>query len=206
MGSVPTWDNPDMVTNSIKPWELLPEALISIRNRSATASAVNAMVHLFTSDFGIGMPRDPLSTKVVSLVPSQQVQLSFPLSQAILAGDRRVGFHVLIEHPNDQQPINNRGSHIVSGLYTSEAGRELHLGVPSPGTQQTALTVLPNDLTSVVGTISVPPGANTVLTALVPDGVHGTVDSPVRKDITVIGRLPDGTLIDGLTYVILVDN
>jgi hypothetical protein len=72
LGLVPTWNSPDIITHNISPYSLFLEPEVKVRNLSTTASAVNILVHLHTSVFGIGLPRTPLATKVVNLAASQR--------------------------------------------------------------------------------------------------------------------------------------
>jgi hypothetical protein len=44
------------------------------------------------------------------------------------------------------------------------------------------------------------------LTVHVPTAVHGSSASPVRMDATVVGRDSSGKVLDGLTFVIWVDD
>src|SRR3989442_793607 len=66
-GLIPTWDSPDMKIYDWNPWRLLPESQVTVRNLSASASAMNASVHFFTSPFGLGTQRTLFSTKIVNL-------------------------------------------------------------------------------------------------------------------------------------------
>lgn len=214
LGTEPTWDSPDITTASLGRFQLLPETEVRIRNLSASVSAVNVFVHLSFSAFGIGTQKNPLSTKVVSLTPGGESLLHFPLSRELLAGDQRVGAHVVIDHPFDSVRINNRGSQVIFGELTSEAGRDLRLHFPvvnDSGTSQSiALTILPNELAAMVS-----PDLHSfvsfeeiiaTLYLRVPDTLHGSPDAVVRRDVTVIGHRLDGGLVGGLTYIVQVDN
>jgi hypothetical protein len=107
--------------------------------------AVNGQVSLYTSAFGIGMPRTLESVKVLSWQPDQQTTLLFPLSQKVLnEPDQRIGVYVRIDHPYDLRFINNHGSQIISEAFTSVEGRTFSVPVPvmnqSPGPQQITLS------------------------------------------------------------------
>lgn len=129
-GNVPTWNSPDISTNFLRPFSLMTEAKVIVRNISPTTSAINAMVHYYTSRFGIGMPKELKLTKMFSMRPSSEMELSFPLNQSSLNGDPREGVHILIEHPFDEFQINNSGSQVIDCRYTSEMGRNFKLDIP----------------------------------------------------------------------------
>ena len=109
IGNAPSWDSPDITTNDWRPFRLKASSKVTVRNLSPKVSAVNALVHFFTSPFGIGMPRTLLATKMITLQAAAQAELDFPLDAATLAGDQRIGVYVGLEHPHDAKAINNSG-------------------------------------------------------------------------------------------------
>jgi len=214
LGSIATWNSPDITTNNWSPFRLRLEAEVKVRNLSAIASAVNVLVHLFTSQFGIGIQRSLLSTKMINLAALQELTLLFPFSQSILNGPQTIGVYTKIEHSSDSSLINNNGAQVHHGVMTSESGRGFQFAFPVLNNQGTArqisLSVLPNDLGA-----SVSPGvrncaaweqymAHVILT--VPSTTHGTPDAYVQKEVTIVGRYEDGSLIGGLTYVVRIDD
>lgn len=214
-GTAPTWDNPDMLTNYWNPFRLLPEVSVTVRNLSATASAVNGQVAVAISTFGLGMPRVPLASQMVHLGPSQQTTLLFPLSQAILnAAEQRIGTYVTITHPHDSRAVNNAGAQLIADAFTSAAGRSFSVTFPVMNplatAQQITLSMLANDLSAAV-TPAVRAYAPleqimATLTVQVPGTIHGTPGAEQRRDVTIVSRGADGTVIGGLTYVIWIDN
>jgi hypothetical protein len=70
--------------------------------------------------------------------------------------------------------------------------------------------VLPNELSAIVTPASrtfAPLEQFMASMALhIPNTLHGTAATPLRKDATVVGRASDGSLIDGLTYILWIDN
>ena len=214
LGLAPTWNPDDITTNQRRPWTLLPESQATVQNLSTEASAINTLVHFYMSPFGIGTLRTLLSSQLVNLAPGQQQLLTFPLTQALLAGDQRVGAHVVIDHPHDVRRINNRGSQTVFGVFTTDVGRNLQFQFPvvnnSASPRLITLAVLANELAAAVQ----PAARNfapweqiqATVTAQVPPGLHGVPGAEVRKDITIIGWGPGGTLIDGLTFVVRIDD
>jgi hypothetical protein len=213
--AVPSWNSPDITTNRDIPWALLPEHQVKVRNLSPTASAVNGLVSVWTSPFGIGTLRTPLSSQVVALGPGQETTLLFPLNQSLVAaGEHSLGVHVAIQHPYDSVQINNRGSQVVSGVMTSAVGRQPSLSFPvvnSSAAQRTInLAVMPNPL----GAAALPASrgyaaweqATATLMLQVPAGMHGSTTTPLRHEITVVARDAAGSLVDGLTYIVWVDD
>ena len=214
LGLVPSWNSPDITTNFYSPFTLFKEPEFVVRNLSATASAVNVLVHVATSPFGIGLQRTPLSTQVISLAPLQEVTLRFPLTQALLAGDQRLGVHIRLEHPHDKNLLNSRASQMIFAVHTTDFGRNFQVQFPvlnnSAAARQLTLSVLPNELLA-----SVSPGMRNfapfeqiqaTLSIEVPNTLHGTAGAVIEKEVTVIGRAPDGSIIDGLTHVVRINN
>ena len=186
-----------------------------MRNLSPSAAAVNAQVLLYTSPFGLGMPRSLLSAQAVSLAPSQSATLLFPLTQTILNGvDQRIGTYVRVVHPSDRRLLNNTGGQLLADAYSSAVGRSFAVTFPvmnplaSP--QQIGLSVLANTLGATVqpATRLFNPMEQVMatLSLAVPTTLHGTAAAPVRQDVTVTAYGADGRLIGGLTYVIWIDD
>ncbi len=213
LGNAPTWNSPDITTNNDIPWTLMSAIQAVVRNLSPKASAINALVNVSTTPFGIGLAKTPLSAQKLNLGPGQQVTLSFPLTSALLTGDQSIGAFVDIEHPFDNKPINNHGSQVVKGVMSSAVGRNASLAFPvlnSSGASQTiTLSVLPNTLGATVtpGSHAFAPWEqiNATLQITVPGGTHGSVSSPLRNEISV-AAYASGSLIGGVTWVYWIDN
>lgn len=213
IGALPAWDSPDIVTNDWGPFRLRAEASVTIRNLSSTTSAVNALVHYYTSPFGIGTRRQLRLTRVISLGPSQQVDLLFPLHQEVLTGDPRTGVHIVIEHPTDTNQINNAGSQVHDGGYTSESGRSFAIQVPvlndSGVGRRIDLAVLPTDVTATVtpATHNFSPfeQINATLQIAVPAFLVGSPSSEIARAVTVIGRLASGDVVGGATRLLRIN-
>ncbi len=155
VGNPPTWDNPDILTNYWRPFRLMPEVSVTIRNLSSI-NAVNVQVAISTSAFGIGMPRTPSGSKTLSLAGGQQQVILFPVSQALLnAPDPRIGAFVDIIHPHDRKLINNKGVQLLADEYTSAVGRAFTVNFPvlnsAAVAQQITLSALNNDLNAARG-------------------------------------------------------
>ncbi|MCX5238881.1 hypothetical protein OG824_27130 [Streptomyces prunicolor] len=213
-GVLPNWDNPDIITNDWRPFRLRSEAQVTIRNLSATVSAVNASVHFYTSPFGIGMRRELRVTRIVTVGPAQLVSLLFPLNREILTGDPRTGVHIVIDHPTDRNPVNNMGSQVHDGAYTTESGRSFDVRIPvrndSSLTREIQLSVLPTDL---LGTVT--PSTRTfapfeqiiaLLHIEVPSILSGATGSEIARAVTVLARTGEGVVIGGATRLLRIDS
>lgn len=212
-GGIPSWDNPDIVTNDWRPFRLREEASVTVRNLSPTTSAANARIHMYTSPFGIGTRRELQLTRVVSIGAGQPSQLLFPLHQAILAGDPRVGVHIVIEHPTDTQTVNNAGSQVHDGGYTTESGRVFDVAIPVVNDSNQArtidLVVLPTDLlaTMTPTSRSFAPFEQVVakLHIEVPGFLVGAPGNEIARAVTVLGRSA-GDVIGGVTRLLRIDS
>ncbi len=213
-GNAPTWNSPDITTDNDIPWTLLPAAQVVVRNLSNVASAINALVTVSTSAFGIGMPQSTLSSQKLNLGPGQQVTLNFPFTTALLAGPPSIGTYVLIEDTYDANRINNSGAQVLQGMTTSGVGRNIVLSFPvtnSSGAARTiSLNVLANSLSGAVtpATKAFAPWEqiNASLSFSVPAAMHGTPAAPIYNEVTVIAYASDGSLVGGATWILWVDN
>lgn len=209
VGQIPTWNSPDITTNFDIPWTLMPEVQVTVRNLSPNVSAVNAQVQVSLSGYGIGLPKTPLSNKLVNLAPGADLGLSFPLPAAVMAGPHSIGFFVQIYHPNDAVEINSYGAQVLTAFQTSVSGRSVTVDVPvanpSGASQTITLAVLPN---SVGATITPASHAfapfeqiNAKLHVNVPGSLHNT-----NETVSVVAHDGSGALIGGASLIIWVDN
>lgn len=212
-GQTPSWDSPDVLTNSWGPFALLPETKVTVRNLSTTVSAANVQVALASSAFGIGMPKTPLSSVSVSLAPLGSAELVFPLSQALLNGDQRICIFVKIIHAADIDPSNNEGGQSVTGGQTSVTGRTIEFDIPvrnesnqsrtmnfitfantlSFAVSPTAHSFAPLEQIIVKGRIKVAPG------------IHASPDW-IEQTATMAALDAGGGLVGGMTYVVKIDD
>jgi hypothetical protein len=131
-----------------------------------------------------------------------------------LNGDPRIGVHVAIEHPHDKNLLNSRASQLIFIVFTTQVGRNFQVQFPvlnqSPAPRQLTLSVLPTDLAaSVTPTVrNFAPFEQIQATASIqiPGSLHGTPATPVVREVSVMGRGPDGRLIDGITILVEIDN
>jgi hypothetical protein len=213
-GNVPSWDSPDIITNNWRPFRLNPEATIKVRNLSPTVAAINSQVHFYTSAFGIGTRRVLKLTRIISLGAGQEVSLNFPLDQETLNGDQRIGVHIQLEHPHDEQLINNFGSQVHDGSYTTESGRNFTLQIPvlndSPSPRQINLQLMPTELIASVNPASHAFGPYeqiiVTLSVSVPAFLSGSASNVINREVTMVGRLATGELIGGITKLLRIDN
>jgi hypothetical protein len=213
-GNLPNWDSPDITTNHWLPFRLMQEAKVVVRNLSTTASATNALVHYYISPFGIGTQRQMLATRKINVPAGSQVELFFPLDQSTLDGDPRVGVHIEIEHPYDEHLINNRGSQVHDGSYTSEVGRSHAISIPvlnnTNFSRQIHLSTLPTDIVASISPTSrnFAPHEQIIanLEMDVPAFLSGSSDDVIHRSVTVLGRLSGGELIGGITKLLRIDS
>jgi hypothetical protein len=213
LGVIPSWDSPDIVTNDWGPFRLRKEALVTVRNISSTPAA-NALVHYYTSPFGIGMRRTLKQSRQLSIGGGQQVDLNFPLDQETLNGDQRVGVHILIEHPRDNHSINNFGSQVHNGAYTTESGRNFTVQIPvfndAAVSRVIYFSILPTNMQASLNLVShnfFSFEQTTInLHIVVPTTIVGSAGHEINSSVTVVGRLSDGTLIGGVTHLLRINS
>lgn len=210
-GSNPTWDSPDILTNSWGPFRLNDEAQVKVRNISSVPAS-NVLVHYYTSPFGIGMQQTLLQTRRIDLAGGAEATLNFPLDHATKSGDPRVGVHIVIEHPHDTVEINNRGAQVHDGSFTSEVGRTHTISVPvlnaSNFPRLMTFHALPSKLTADVlpASHSFAPWEQVALqmTVHVPSSIVASSSSPPQHGISLVGR-SNGELIGGVTKLMRVN-
>lgn len=209
----PDWNSPDITTNNYKPFRLMEEVEVRVRNLSAVPAS-NAYIHFYTSPFGIGTRPSLKYSKKINISGNSEVELLFPLDQSTLQGEQRIGTHVKIEHSGDEKLINNRGSQTIDGAYTSESGRSFSVSIPvlndSFSSREINLSIMSTDLTvSITPTSKVfapHEQVNATLTINVPAHISGAPDNVIKRGVTVVGRLSSGELIGGATRLLRIDN
>jgi hypothetical protein len=214
LGNVPDWDNPDITTNEWAPFRLLPESQITIHNYSSTVSAVNTLVNFSIAPFGIGMPRTLIASKQLSIAPASEVDLLFPLPQAVLEGDQRIGVYIQVDHPTDSNYHNNDGAQVHDGSYTTESGRSFTLPIPvyndSNFTRQIQLSVMPTDVIASVTPAShlFAPHEQIIATLAVdvPGFLVGSTTNVIARAVTVVGRAATGELVGGATKLLRINS
>ncbi len=208
----PSWDSPDILTNSWAPFALLPETKVTVRNLSTSVSAANVQVGIAFSAFGIGMPQASLSSVAVSLPPLGSAQLNFPLSQALLNGDPLVCIFVKIVHAADVDPSNNEGGQSVTGGQTSVTGRNIEFDIPVRNDTGLARAMTFVTYANVVG-FTVSPTSHSFAPfeqivvkgkIKVAPGLHAAPDW--IEQTATMAALSGGALVGGITYVVKIDD
>jgi hypothetical protein len=204
-GQQPSWNSPDITTNSWGPFRLWPESQLVIRNLSTTA----------VSRFGLGYPRIPIVSVGTTLPPAAEQTLLIPLPQTVLTGEQRFGFHALLVHPSDADPTNNYGAQIHEGFYTSEAGRSITTTLPVrnplPVAQSLSVAVLSGGpdlaltLSPLGGSFAAFEERVLAVRIDVAASLHGGGGTEYAREVTVLGQNEDGSLLDGATFVVRVN-
>jgi hypothetical protein len=207
-----TWDSPHIVS-WLAGGSMLSEVTAKVRNLSPRVGALDVVVHCYTSPFGIGMQRTRLSTQIIPIIaPASERTLNFPLTQALTESGQFLGIHILIDYPRDENRINNRGSQTVHVLNTKETGRDISVDFPvlnaASHNRVFKLTVLPNMVNAKV----TPERRSFLPMEQISANLSMTVSADIPADgtahrVTVVAVDDDnGSLIDGLTYVVVMDD
>lgn len=229
-GNIPNWDSRDINTNHWGPFRLKEEATVTVRNLSQETPAHNAIIHYSTAQFGIGTRPTRRLSKFASIPPNSEIIVKFPLEQEILTGDPRIGVFIEIEHPHDQNTINNFGAQVHDGGFTTESGRDFSVIVPiyndSPNLRTIHLSLESEDLTATVTSDTVLESYNekwwiakipsyrqvdVSISISVPDSLEGTEDSPLpRRAVTLIGWIAkengEMEMLGGVTRLVSINN
>jgi hypothetical protein len=216
-----SFDNPDIWTWVPKEGEpgvrLRNEVLVRFQNVGEVV-AIGTVVHCYTSKYGIGIQKKYLDTKYVPSIPAGgEVVLFFSLSPEILEGEQRIGVHIELEHSNDKNPENNKGSQVADGIYTSTGIRS--------GTQRIIPLTFPvfNDsmfrrtinFTAFPSIVNDPPSLTLdpfegepkySVGIKVPDTLHGSLDQLDELDMTLLAVSNDDELVGGLNVRLLADD
>lgn len=220
-GNSPVWDSPDINTNHWGPFRLKEEATVTVRNLSQETPAHNTIIHYSTAQFGIGTKIIPRHSKFVSIPPNTEVVVKFTLDQDVLTGDPRIGVFIDIEHPHDQNTINNFGAQVHEAGFTTESGRNFPVIVPvyndSPNQRTIHLSLESEDLiatvtpSTVLEEIPAHGHVDVSINISVPDSLEGTEDSPLpRRAVTLIGQIVKDNgemeLLGGVTRLVSINN
>lgn len=221
-----SWDNPDMTLfpppiYGDGAWQfygagMLNPALISIHNLSTTAAAINTRVAVSVGAYGIGLPRLPVTTQLLSLAAGETRALSSPNFPPFIDVDvnglRHTGraLFVDISHPYDTDTANNYGEGVIglALIDRRDAAGAVIVGLAAPdipvrlGNTTGAplvyvLSVAPNLVAAQVSPaqVTVAPGdtGSARLSYMLP------VTSPFETSVTVIARDLQGNLLGGCT-------
>lgn len=206
-GATATWHNPDIVLYAAPQYVggsyridrglLLDNALITVRNRSATAAAINTVVAVSYSPFGIGMPLSPLATQMVSLRSGEARQLSIPLPKPREA----LSLFVDLSHPYDADVTNNHGaSSSALSLLAPGLTFPLQFGNVTRDPITYNLSVEPNTVgvTLNPAQVTVAPGSTAWVDAI-PGALPGGTGT---TSFTIVARDAQGNLAGGFTWLL----
>jgi len=216
-----SFDNPDIWTWVPKEGEpgvkLRNEVRVRFQNVGEVV-AIGTIVHCYIStSFGIDIPKRHLATRYVpSVSTGETVDIFFPLSTDILEGEQRIGVHIELEHSNDQNHVNNQGSQVADGIYTSTgitSGNQRKIpysflvynnSISRRTIHFEAFPSLVNNLPS----LSLDPfrDAEYQVEIEVPDTLHGTIDQLDELDMTLLATSDNNELVGGVTIRLLADN
>jgi hypothetical protein len=214
LGQDPSWNSPDITSNHWSPFRLKAEVGVVIRNLSTAASAVGVKANVAVSRFGIGYSRTPILSVTTNLAPSGEQSLVIPFPQWVMTGEQRIGFHVTLEHSADLDASNNYGAQTHEGFYTSEAGRSIATTLPVRNPLATSQLI---QVAVLGGTPDLTVSLTSPATAFAPFEerilpVNITVAASlaggdgVEREATILGQNQDGSVIDGVTYVLRIDS
>ena len=213
-GMMPTWNNPDIITNHWDPWTLDKIPTATVRNLSGTVGAINVQVTFSYAQFGIGFNRIPVASHVINLPPGGEQTLDFTLSPAVAAGPPFLSTWVNIVPSADKRSTNNEGLQTIYGAHSTTDGRNPVFNFPvfnnSSVARHVSLVTYANELAAQVTP------ASFLLAAFeqkmisihlhVPPGMHAAAADNLMKEATIAAFLPNGQLLGGVTYIIKIDN
>lgn len=202
-----------------------PSSVIQVTiGNNSSVTAINTLVKLSVSYFGIGRKKVPIASQLVSIPPNQSVTLNFPtpssfLTETVTAGgitlhnpQQWLGVYVDLQHPYDKNLANDQAISMWMGLGTTAQGGPG--GVISPAfpvtnefssaTEQITLSILPAagvGISSQPGPITLNPGQvqYSGFNLTVPPTIDGgTFLAPLAS---VVGVDSKGNFVGGLTIV-----
>ena len=207
-----TWDNPDIVVYATPQlvggeWRetqwILNNALVSVHNHSMKAAAINTRVDVSYGPVGIGMPKKPLMSQMISLAAGGMQQLSIPIPPAVLSQpEQALALFVDLYHPFDSDTTNDHGesSSVITLVGAGiGAGTSFDLGNTTNSPITYNLTAEPNTVQADVefAQVTVAPGAtqSVIVAWIAPSGTTAT-------SFTVIARDGQGNLQGGFTNLL----
>jgi len=177
-------------------------------------SAINVMVQLSMSSFGIGRQMVPVASQFASVPAGQSVSLNFPTPPNFIGegAEPWLGASVNLQHPYDQDLANNQAASMWMGIdidTAAEPGGVLSPTFPvanefSTATEEITLSIIPTagvTVSNLPGPISLNPGqvqnaGFDLVQAPAMDG--GTFLVPLAS---VVGIDSNGNFVGGLTIV-----
>jgi hypothetical protein len=215
-----TWFKPPVNANGKWQIDIQPAMSISIHNLSAKAAAINTTVTVSRSALGIGMPRSPVVTQVLSLAAGETRVISVPLLVAaliipgfividfqtgqeegtVIAGtEYGAAIFVDISHPYDSDASNNHGESVTSLalLAIEPPPMPIVLGNATAAPLNYVLSLAPNTVSARINPdhVTVAPGATgfTFLSYTLP------AIRPFSSSVTILAHDQQGNYIGGFT-------
>ena len=211
-----SWLNPDIELYAGVPARLLPEARITVHNRSASVSAAGVRADVYAYRFGIGYARELIGGSRLSIEAGGQAGFLAPLPQRIASGEPRVGLEVRLTHPTDLNGGNNIGLHACQTLHTSAVGRVFNVQIPIRNPFDGAQEIYLNPVSTTDLLITFSPSAGPFAPAEERVSIMGVsaqslaAGPGVRRELhfRTVAREPGGpmrVLDEGVSFVINVD-
>ena len=212
-----TWMNPDIELYAGTPARLMPEATITVHNRSSAVSAAGARADVYAYRFGIGYPRELIGGSQLSIPAAGQTRFMAPLPQRIVLGEQRVGIELRLTHATDLNTGNNIGLHACQVIHTSSVGRNFNVVIPIRNSLSSAQEIYLRPLFATTDLmISFTPTAgpfNPLEERMVVMGVNAqalAAGPSVKRELhfTTVAREPGGelrTLDEGVSFLINID-
>lgn len=214
-GGQPTWDNPDIDVQVVTPANDNPykKVAVKVRNLSNKATALGTRVCLSESPyFAIGGIFLSQGEQIIDILPGQECEVEYNIPHSRLTMGT---IKVELIHPDDTNLINNYGSNSTLQLLTSNEGRDNRFHIPienlTSDTSTISLSVVSGDLDVTIEpeTLTLFPWDDIHTAEIfikVPDTLHGSASAPLRRDITVMAWYDDGSLMGGITCIIIIDD
>lgn len=213
-GMIPTWNNPDIITNHWNEWTLDKEPEVTIKNLSTTTAAINTRVTFSYAQFGIGFNKIQVSSQLIHVPAGGAVNIKFPLPQTLADGPPNISTWVDITHSSDSRLTNNAGMQTVFGAHTSKVGRHPTFTFPvynnTAVAQNISLVTYANELSAIItpNTFQLSAFEQRMVNIQlhVPDHLHAASSENLMKEVSVAAFTQQGILVGGLTYIIKIDN
>jgi hypothetical protein len=215
-GGWPTFNSPDLETVYVWPVRPIDELTMTLRNLSSEASATQTRIALTWSEWGIGLPRQAISSGYVDLARAgfagseQKISLATPPA---LKAAARFGIFAEVVHPYDRDRTNNAGEQTVDGFQTS-AGRSKQFVIPVRNPTGAAARIdVQAGPSAVAGWATIAPSSvvlnagaqtNVVATITVPPGVPPAPALLIGATIDIVAGI-GGQLIGGVSILIGLD-
>lgn len=214
-GQTPTFNSPDISTVSLWPIRPIGALQVTVRNLSADASANGTRIDVIWSQWGIGMPRQPIATAFVDLAragfPGSERRIEIPTPSEVVEANR-YGIFARVLHPYDRDLTNNTGEQTLDGFATSETRNKqfvIPVRNPTGAAGNVQIQVSPNvwgaSVVPSVFTLGAAVQQDVQFSVSVPAGVPASPPGTLITQSFEIMALLNGALLGGVTILVLVD-